>query len=130
MLPGMDGFKVCEILRKEDYQFGIIMLTARGQDTDVINGLKYGADDYVIKPFNPSELVLRVKAIHRRIDDRKNVTDTLKYGPFVINTEARSIFKNKIVMDITPREYVLMKLFIENPGKAFSRDELLNTVWG
>jgi len=131
MLPGIDGFKVCEILRNEDYQFGIIMLTARGQDIDKINGLKYGADDYVVKPFNPSELVLRVKAIHRRINDGSNSAGyTLKYGPFIINTEARSIYKNNIVMDITPKEYFLMKLFIANPGKAFTRDDLLNIVWG
>ncbi|WP_053956782.1 response regulator transcription factor [Inediibacterium massiliense] len=131
MLPGIDGFEVCEKLRKEFQNIGIIMLTARGQDMDKISGLQLGADDYMIKPFNPTELVLRVQALIRRIGhEQKNDTSILKSGPFHIDTHAHLVYKNEKVIDMTPKEYLLMKLFLENEGKAFTRDELLDCVWG
>ena len=132
MLPGIDGFMVCEILRREFHHMGIIMLTARSQDIDKISGLKVGADDYVVKPFNPTELVLRVKAILRRMDGNgsQGLRAVIENGPFSIDTDAHVIYKNNKVIEMTPKEYLLTKLFIENPGKAFTRDELLNTVWG
>lgn len=130
MLPGIDGFAVCETLRKEFPQMGIIMLTARGQDLDKISGLKLGADDYVIKPFNPIELVLRVQALIRRIDDRKPKECVIESYPFKIDTTAHIVYKEDKVIEMTPKEYLLMKIFVENQGKAFTRDELLDLVWG
>ncbi|KAJ50600.1 DNA-binding response OmpR family regulator [Clostridium tetanomorphum] len=131
MLPGIDGFKVCEILRKEFSNMGIIMLTARSQDMDKIMGLEFGADDYVIKPFNPSELILRVKALLRRMELPQNEKeDTLYSQPFKIDTYSQKVYKNDEEIDVTPKEYLLMKIFVENEGKAFSRDELLDIVWG
>lgn len=129
MLPGIDGFQVCEKLRAEYPQMGIIMLTAKGQDMDKIMGLEYGADDYILKPFNPIEVVLRVKALLRRIGTDSN-SDKIVNGPFVIDLYSKKLLKNNIEIDVTPKEYALMKLFIENPNKGFSRDELLDLIWG
>ena len=134
MLPGIDGFQVCSRLRKEFPNVGIIMLTAKGQDMDKIMGLEFGADDYIIKPFNPLEVVLRVKAILRRIgiseDESSNNKNKLMGDPFIIDLYSQKLLKNNKEIDVTPKEYMLMKLFIENPNKAFTRDELLNLIWG
>ena len=134
MLPGIDGFQVCSRLRKEFPNVGIIMLTAKGQDMDKIMGLEFGADDYIIKPFNPLEVVLRVKAILRRIgiseDESSNDKNKLMGGPFIIDLYSQKLLKDNKEIDVTPKEYMLMKLFIENPNKAFTRDELLNLIWG
>ena len=128
MLPGIDGFMVCSRLREKLPNIGIIMLTAKGQDMDKIMGLEYGADDYIVKPFNPLEVVLRVKALLRRLgeDDKEK----LELGPFVIDLYSQKVMKNNIEIDVTPKEYLLMKIFLENPNKAFTRDELLDLVWG
>lgn len=131
MLPGIDGYQVCNELRAKYSDLGIIMLTAKGQDMDKIMGLEYGADDYIVKPFNPLEVVLRIKAILRRIESKNEDTrDKLVNGPFVIDLYSQKITKNGNEIDLTPKEYLIMKTFIENPNKAFSRDELLNSVWG
>lgn len=133
MLPGIDGFQVCSRLRKEFPSAGIIMLTAKGQDMDKIMGLEFGADDYIIKPFNPLEVVLRVKAILRRIgisEDESSNKNKLIGGPFIIDLYSQKLLKDNKEIDVTPKEYMLMKLFIENPNKAFTRDELLNLIWG
>ncbi|MDO5039508.1 response regulator transcription factor [Clostridium sp.] len=131
MLPGIDGFQVCSKLREEFPEMGIIMLTAKGQDMDKIMGLEYGADDYIVKPFNPLEVVLRIKAILRRIESKEGkVVEELVNGPFVINLYSQKITKDGVEIELTPKEYLIMKTFIENPNKAFSRDELLNSVWG
>lgn len=129
MLPGIDGFKVCEIIRNEDEKVGIIMLTAKSQDLDKIMGLEYGADDYIIKPFNPMELLLRIKALLRRISDYEEKKGIIQ-GKFKLDIYAKRIFKNNKEIDLTPKEYSIIKLFIENPNKAFSRDELMDLVWG
>jgi len=129
MLPGIDGFKVCKIIRNEDEKVGIIMLTAKSQDLDKIMGLEYGADDYIIKPFNPMELLLRVKALLRRISDYEEKKGIIQ-GKFKLDIYAKRIFKNNKEIDLTPKEYSIIKLFIENPNKAFSRDELMDLVWG
>ena len=129
MLPGIDGFKVCKIIRKEDEKVGIIMLTAKSQDLDKIMGLEYGADDYIIKPFNPMELLLRIKALLRRISDYEEKKGIIQ-GKFKLDIYAKRIFKNNKEIDLTPKEYSIIKLFIENPNKAFSRDELMDLVWG
>ncbi|ERK32181.1 response regulator transcription factor [Clostridium intestinale] len=129
MLPGIDGFKVCEVLRKEFPSMGIIMLTAKGQDMDKIMGLEYGADDYVVKPFNPIELTLRVKSLLRRIGKDEEKNENITSGEFVIDLYSQKVYKNQVEIDLTPKEYMMLKIFMENPGKAFSRDELLNIVW-
>ena len=129
MLPGIDGFKVCKIIRNEDEKVGIIMLTAKSQDLDKIMGLEYGADDYILKPFNPMELLLRIKALLRRISDYEEKKGIIQ-GKFKLDIYAKRIFKNNKEIDLTPKEYSIIKLFIENPNKAFSRDELMDLVWG
>ena len=129
MLPGIDGFKVCKIIRNEDEKVGIIMLTAKSQDLDKIMGLEYGADDYIIKPFNPMELLLRIKALLRRISDYEEKKGIIQ-GKFKLDIYAKRIFKNNKEIDLTPKEYSIIKLFIENPNKAFSRDELMDLIWG
>jgi len=111
MLPGIDGFKVCEVLRGEFQSMGIIMLTARSQDMDKIMGLEFGADDYVVKPFNPSELILRVKALLRRMEPLENEKDnSIHSGPFKIDTYSQKVYKDNEEIDVTPREYLLMKI--------------------
>ena len=130
MLPGIDGFEVCKTLREKISNIGIIMLTAKGQDMDRIMGLEYGADDYIVKPFNPMEVVLRVKAILRRIDKSDNNSEIIRFGPFEIDLYSQKVSKDGKELDLTPKEYLLMKLFLENPKKAFTRDELLNILWG
>ncbi|GAA0121750.1 MAG: response regulator transcription factor [Clostridium argentinense] len=132
MLPGIDGFKVCEILKKEYEELGIIMLTARGQDTDRIMGLEFGADHYLVKPFNPLELIAIINSLLRRIKYSKKSHDDnyLHSNNFKIDLYSKKIYKNDKEIDLTPKEYMLMKIFMENPNKAFSRDELLDMVWG
>lgn len=131
MLPGMDGFQVCKVLRKEFSNMGIIMLTARTQDMDKIMGLEFGADDYMVKPFNPSELILRIKALLRRIDSTGDTKgDILVSSIFKINTYSQKVYKNEEEIDVTPKEYMILKIFLENEERAFSRDELLDSVWG
>lgn len=132
MLPNMDGFQVCKVLREEFPHLGIIMLTAKSQDIDKIMGLEFGTDDYMTKPFNPMELVLRVKSLSRRMEipDNMEGKNTLVFKPFRINLYSRKFYKEDIEMELTPTEYSIVKLFMENPGRAFKRDEILNTVWG
>jgi len=130
MLPGIDGFMVCSKLRSDFPDMGIVMLTAKGQDMDKIMGLEYGADDYIVKPFNPLEVVLRVKALLRRISGDKKGKSKLELGPFVLDLYSQKVIKNGEEIDVTPKEFLLMKIFLENPDKAFSRDELLDLVWG
>lgn len=129
MLPGIDGFEVCKQLRERLKDIGIIMLTAKGQDMDKIIGLEYGADDYIVKPFNPMEVILRIKAIQRRMV-KNDDNELIEFGPFNIDLYSQKVSKNGDELDLTPKEYMLMKLFLENPYKAFTRDELLNILWG
>lgn len=130
MLPGIDGFQVCKVLREEFPDIGIIMLTAKSQDIDKIQGLENGTDDYMTKPFNPKELVLRVKSLGRRMEKGKEEDLDIDFSPFKINTYSRKFFKEGIEIVLTPTEYSISKLFMENPGRAFKRDEILNLVWG
>ena len=132
MLPGIDGFQVCKLLRQEFPKMGIIMLTAKSQDIDKIMGLEYGTDDYMTKPFNPTELVLRVTSLARRIDPsaKTDSSNLLISEPFKIDTYSRKFFKDNVEIELTPTEYAIAKLFLEQPGRAFKRDEILNLVWG
>ncbi len=129
MLPGIDGYEVCRILREEFPQIGIIMLTAKSQDIDKIIGLEHGTDDYMVKPFNPLELVLRVKSLIRRMKV-DNFSNVINCGPFTIDIYSRKFYKNNEEIELTPIEYSIMKLFVENPGRALDRNEILNLVWG
>ena len=131
-LPGMDGFEVCRTVRATNKSIGIIMLTARTQEMDKVTGLMTGADDYVTKPFSPAELTARVDALVRRLgvdDDEKSSTE-ISSGPFLLNTRNRTLEKNGQRLKLTQIEYLLMKLFMENPGKAMSREDILAAVWG
>ncbi|MCY6484912.1 response regulator transcription factor [Clostridium aestuarii] len=131
MLPGIDGFKVCEIIREEYSNIGIIMLTARGQDLDKIGGLESGADDYMVKPFNPLELSARINSLLRRIKaSDKDPSNLLISGPFKIDLNCKIAYKNNAELTLTPKEFLLMKIFIQNINKALSRNKLLDLVWG
>ncbi|SHG97683.1 DNA-binding response regulator, OmpR family, contains REC and winged-helix (wHTH) domain [Anaerosphaera aminiphila DSM 21120] len=131
MLPGIDGFEVCKILRSEFPNLGIIMLTAKAEDYDKIMGLQNGADDYLSKPFNPTELTLRIKSLERRIEPEENVSrELIIHEPFKLDKYSRKFYKDDIELELTPTEYQIMKNFMENPGKALNRDEILKLVWG
>ena len=111
---------------------GIIMLTAKGQEIDKVTGLMTGADDYVTKPFSPAELTARVDALVRRlgVDEDEKARVEIVRGPFVLNTRNRTLEKNGVRIRLTQVEYAIMKLFMHNPGRALSREEILTTVWG
>ncbi len=131
MLPGIDGYKVCEILKKNYPQIGIIMLTARAQDGDKIMGLEYGADHYMIKPFNPLELIAIIKSLLRRMELGNSIkSKEIISGEFKIDLDSKVLYKNEEAVELTPKEYTIVKIFMENPNKAFTRDELLDMVWG
>lgn len=130
MLPGIPGYRVCELLRQKDPDLGIIMLTAKSQDMDKIMGLEYGADDYMTKPFNPKELILRIESLLRRMPKKESQEDRLlSFGPFRLKDYSKTFYKGDRKIGLTPTEYKLIELFMENPGRAFSRDELLDLVW-
>lgn len=129
MLPGISGLEVAKRIRELDNNVGIIMLTAKSQDVDKILGLESGADDYMTKPFNPTELILRIKSLARRVET-KDVSDTLEDDVFKLDQNTRQFFKNGIYVELTPTEFAIMDLFMRNPHKAFSRDELLDLIWG
>ena len=132
MLPGIDGFEVCRRIRAMDNKIGIIMLTARAQEMDKVTGLMTGADDYVTKPFSPAELTARVDALFRRTGgENEGVSpDEISAPPFLLNTRNRTLEKNGQRVKLTQVEYSIVKLFMENPGKALSREEILDAVWG
>jgi len=132
MLPDIDGFEVCRRIRASGSKMGIIMLTAKSQEIDKVTGLMTGADDYVTKPFSPAELTARVDALVRRLDvgDEDKTPPELVSGPFLLNTRNRTLEKGGTRLKLTQIEYLLMKLFMENPGKAMSREDILAAVWG
>ena len=139
MLPSIDGFEVCARLRERHPHLGIIMLTARAQDADKVKGLELGADDYVAKPFSPTELIARIKALHRRMkpilksaeDELQQIDATLyRSGIFELSLDERQLKKSGTEIVITPTEMALMALFMEHPNKSLSRDNILDAVWG
>ena len=131
MLPDTDGFEVCRKIRTVDPHVGIIMLTARTQEMDKVTGLMTGADDYITKPFSPAELTARVDALFRRTGTVEVVDSAeLVQGPFRLNTKNRTLEKNGDRIKLTQVEYSIMKMFMDNPGTALSREDILNTVWG
>ena len=131
MLPGIDGFEVCSRIRASNKQIGIIMLTARTQEMDKVTGLMTGADDYMTKPFSPAELTARVDALYRRIGgDNGANQELLSQGPFVMNTRNHTLEKAGERIRLTQVEYAILKLFMMNPGRALSREDILSAVWG
>lgn len=131
MLPGIDGFEVCRRIRMTNPQIGIIMLSARAQEMDKVTGLMTGADDYVTKPFSPAELTARVDALLRRSGEAApNRSAELLQPPFLLNTGNRTLEKDGVRVKLTQLEYSIVKLFMENRGKALSREEILDAIWG
>ena len=130
MLPDMDGFEVCRRIRASNSKIGIIMLTARTQEMDKVTGFMTGADDYVTKPFSPAELTARIDALYRRTGGEVMDESEIQQAPFVLNTRKRTLEKNGQRVKLTQVEYAIIKMFMENPGKALSREEILKYVWG
>jgi len=131
MLPGIDGFEVCRRIRQDMPDIIIIMLTARGQDTDKITGLELGADDYMVKPFNPLELVARIRTVLRRSKNTGGTkSNTISFKNLLLDLESQKFFKNSVEVELTPTEFSLLKIFMKNSGKALSRNDLLDSVWG
>ncbi len=134
MMPNVDGLEVCRVLRQKSNNLGIIMLTAKTQEMDKITGLMTGADDYVTKPFSPSELVARVDAIYRRVamnnTGKGTASDTITLGEFKLNVRSRTLTKNGVFIELTQVEFQMMEYFFTNAGAALSRTAILNRVWG
>ena len=135
MLPGIDGFAVCRGLRERSDSMGIIMLTARTQEMEKVGGLMMGADDYVTKPFSPSELVARVDALYRRVDAARQrhevqYLEEIRQGDFVLNLRNRSLLRDGHPVELTQLEFQIIEYFFTNPGKPLSRTDILHRVWG
>lgn len=134
MLPGINGYEVCAKARELFPQLGVIILTAKGQEENKIEGLEAGADDYIVKPFSPKELLARINSLLRRlsihVDESNEDAKELVTGIFKMNIEERRFTKNNGEIELTPIEFSLVKYFMENANKAVHRDEILNNVWG
>lgn len=133
MMPGIDGFTVCKALREKSDTLGIIMLTAKAQEMDKVRGLMLGADDYVTKPFSPSELVARVDAVYRRVSlatQGKTEMNVITSGCFVLNPKSRSLTKSGQEIDLTQVEYQIVEFFIRNKNVALDRNSILEHIWG
>ena len=135
MLPGMDGLSLCETIRRDDNDIGIIIVSAKGQESDKIRGLSIGADDYITKPFSVSELVARLEALTRRIKrsgspKAEAEPEQLVSGPFVLDEKSRVLYKAGAPIDLTQVEFQIMELFFRNPATALVREKILEGVWG
>jgi two-component system alkaline phosphatase synthesis response regulator PhoP len=131
MLPGMDGFEVCRKLRVEENQVPIIMLTAKDEEIDKILGLELGADDFLTKPFNPRELVARIKAVLRRVTlKRKSKEEIIKAGDITIDIKRREVRVKTELVKLRTQEFELLRVLAEDPGRVYSRDQLLYLAWG
>ncbi|MDR0324497.1 MAG: response regulator transcription factor [Oscillospiraceae bacterium] len=134
MLPGaLDGLEVCRRLRAAHPGMGVIMLTAKTQELDKVTGLVSGADDYITKPFSPTELIARVDALSRRLGGGGEPSESsakLRSGPFTLSARNRTLQKNGVKLKLTQVEFNIIKLFMENPDRALSREEILRRVWG
>ena len=128
MLPKINGYEICRLIRAEGHDMPIIMLTAKGQESDIILGLNLGADDYVTKPFNIQELLARVNAFLRR--RRKTESHEFRFGEFTLNMNSRQLFREGKEIELTPKEFGLLTLFVKRAGCALTRDEILRRVWG
>ena len=135
MMPEMDGLEVCKYLRQKSSTIGIIMLTAKSQEMDKVTGLLVGADDYVIKPFSPSELMARADAVYRRVNVNREIADkgagdVITSGDFVLNLRNRTLHKNQQPIELTQVEFQIMEYFMSNPEVSLSRESILKYVWG
>jgi DNA-binding response OmpR family regulator len=128
MLPKINGYEICRLVRAEKLDVPIIMLTARGDESDIVLGLNLGADDYVTKPFSIQELLARANAFLRR--RRQDETQTRSFGPFTLNLDSRTLHKGNQEIELTPKEFDLLALFLRRAGCALTRDEILKVVWG
>lgn len=133
MLPIMDGIEVCKLLRQKNINTPIIMLTAKGEETDKVLGLEIGADDYMTKPFSPREVVARVKAVLRRSGERTGIHEddgqVLRTGPITVHPEQYEAFLDEKPLEFTPKEFELLVYFIQNKNRVLTRDQLLSAVW-
>ena len=134
-MPGMDGFALCKELRSRSETLGIIMLTARTQEMDKISGLMMGADDYITKPFSPTELLARVDSLYRRVEMQNKKTasvqsDAITLGDFTLNLRRRTLVKNGKNIELTQVEFQMVEYFFSNPDVALDRTDILNKVWG
>lgn len=133
MLPGIDGFEVCREIRKSEINTPILMLTSKSEETDKVLGLEFGADDYLTKPFSIREFIARVKAIFRRVDqlsqDKEDKKD-LKFGELVIDYTSRIVLLNGERIELTQKEFELLYLMASHPGRTYTRENLLNLIWG
>lgn len=132
MLPGMDGFELCDRLRKQNATLGIMMLTARSQEHEKVRALRLGADDYVTKPFSPSELIARVEALLRRISTNEVTAyrEDITSGKFVLNLRSRMLYHGATPIELTQVEFQIMEYFMTHPGELLSRADILDRVWG
>ena len=134
MLPGRDGFSLCESIRRQNNSIGIIILSAKGQEQDKIRGLSIGADDYMTKPFSVSELLARVEALCRRVGrsapEAPEEVSRIQSGCFVLDKKSRILYKNDSPIDLTQVEFQIMELFFQNQGVALVREKILEGVWG
>ncbi|HHY52550.1 MAG TPA: response regulator transcription factor [Clostridiales bacterium] len=133
MMPGIDGFEVCKQIRAASNSVGIIMLSAKTQEMDKVSGLMLGADDYVTKPFSPTELLARVDAVYRRVSMARSANEPASQivsGDFVLNIKSRSLTKKGKPVDLTQMEFQIMEFFMSHPNVAMERSEILSHVWG
>ncbi len=133
MLPGIDGFEVLKQIRAKNKNLGIIMLTAKTQEMDKVRGLMTGADDYISKPFSPSELTARVDAIYRRVtmtETKPTENNIIRSGPFKFNTKTRTLLKNDKTIELTHVEFQLMQIFLEKPNVSIEKIWILRKIWG
>ncbi len=132
MLPDMSGIEICKFIRQQFDQIGVIMLTAKGQEEDKLEGFISGADDYIVKPFSIKELLVRVSALIRRVkkDENKFKSNEIISDPFVLNIDKRKLYKNGLEIELTPTEFSIVKYLMLNAKKSLSRDQILNEVWG
>ena len=128
MLPKINGYEICRLIRKENLDMPIIMLTAKGEESDIVLGLNLGADDYVTKPFSIKELLARADAFLRR--SRYAETDVYKFGDYCLDIPARKLTRKEKEIKLSPKEFNLLWLFVKKQGRALTRDEILNAVWG
>ena len=131
MLPDIEGTEICKFIRskKEIQRIPVIMLTAKGEEEDLLQGFDNGADDYLIKPFSPKELLARISALLRRSNE-SSVTSKLKYGNIVMDTDMHRVYCCDKETKLGPREYRILEFLMKNPGRVYSRQQLLDAVWG
>ena len=132
MLPDMSGIEICKFIRQQFDQIGVIMLTAKGQEEDKLEGFISGADDYMVKPFSIKELLVRVSALIRRVkkDENKFKSNEIISDPFILNIDKRKLYKNGIEIELTPTEFSIVKYLMVNAKKSLSRYQILSEVWG